>query len=185
MPLLPRGAAEPGGYRDRALLPRLGKTLPPGRFLYDTNVFIHALARRRSPLPALLLNSLDDAYVSGPTRAELAWLLGRLDPAHPNTAMTVTLVRTIIGRTDPDKILNPTRSQWLEAGTLAGHAARAIAGGGKSITTAAERQELIGDAMTAVLAHAAGCTIITEDADFDVLGRFLPRLSVLFYDRET
>ncbi len=180
MPLPPRDV---GGYRDRALLPRLGATLPPGRFLFDTNVFIHALARRRSPLPALLFRAIGDAYVSGPIRAELAWLLGRLDPVHPNTASTIGLIEAMIGRVIVDKVLNPTRSQWLEAGMLAGQAARTIAGGGKSIATAAERQELIGDAMTAVLAASAGCTIITEDADFDVLARFLPGLSVLFYDR--
>ena len=44
----------------------------------------------------------------------------------------------------------------LAAGSLAGRAARAIAGGAsKTVTSAADRQELIGDAITAILARAA------------------------------
>lgn len=66
---------------------------------------------------------------------------------------------------------------------MAGRAARAIAGGAKTITTAADRQELISDAITAILARSAGFTVITEDADFDILARLAPGLSVLFYDR--
>ena len=45
------------------------------------------------------------------------------------------------------------------------------------------RRELIGDAITAVVARAAGLTVITEDADFDILARLAPGLSVLFGDR--
>ena len=43
--------------------------------------------------------------------------------------------------------------------------------------------ELISDALTAVLAHQAGFTVVTEDADFDVLAQLIPGLDVLFYDR--
>jgi hypothetical protein len=53
----------------------------------------------------------------------------------------------------------------------------------RAVTTAADRQELIADAITAILARSARLTIITEDADFDVLARLTPGLSVLFYDR--
>jgi hypothetical protein len=34
-----------------------------------------------------------------------------------------------------------------------------------------------------VLARAAGFTVVTADADFDVLARLVPGLDVLFYDR--
>jgi len=80
-------------------------------------------------------------------------------------------------------VLVPTDADWLAAGTLAGRAARTIVGRAKTITTTADRQELIGDAITAILARAAGFTVITEDADFDILARLAPGLSVLFYDR--
>ena len=165
------------------MLPRIGAMLPPGPVLFDTNIFIHALAGRRLTLPPVLLVRMTDVFVSAPTRAELSWLLGRLDPDHPNTGRVVAAVRQILTRIDAGTILTPTAAQWLEAGTLAGRAARAIGGGAKSVTTATDRQELIADAITALLAREAACTIVTEDADFDVLTNLVPDLSVLFYDR--
>jgi predicted nucleic acid-binding protein len=66
---------------------------------------------------------------------------------------------------------------------LAGRVARALAGGGGRIATAFDRVELISDALTAILAHRVGFTIITEDRDFDLLAQLLPGLGVLFYDR--
>lgn len=183
MPSGRRGTTALLGYRDRAILPRVGAALLPTPVLFDTNVFIHALARRRSQLPAAVLDALHRAYVAAPTLAELSWLLGRLDPGHPNTAATVGTIRGAVGQIEAGTILTPTAAQWLEAGTLAGQAARAIAGGAKSVTTATDRQELIADAITALLARDAGCTIVTEDADFDVLASLLPGLTVLFYDR--
>jgi hypothetical protein len=39
-----RNSPEPTGYRDRALLPRLGGVLPSRPVVLDTNVFINALA---------------------------------------------------------------------------------------------------------------------------------------------
>jgi predicted nucleic acid-binding protein len=179
-----RGASsERIGYRDRTLLPHLGVTLPSGPVLLDTNVFINALTQREPSLPRMLLASLTDAFVAAPTRAELSWLIGRLDPDHPGTARVVAAIESAISHIDPAKVLVPMDADWLAAGTLAGRAARAIAGGAKTITTATDRQELIGDAITAILARAASFTVITEDADFDILARLVPGLSVLFYDR--
>jgi len=183
MPSRRRSSPEKIGYRDRTLLPRLGATLPSGPVVLDTNVFINALTQRNPPLPAILLASLTDAFVAAPTRAELSWLIGRLEPGHPGTGGVVAAIEGAISHIDPAKVLVPTDADWLAAGTLAGHAARAIAGGAKTITTAADRQELIGDAITAILARAVGFTVITEDADFDILARLAPGLSVLFYDR--
>ncbi len=62
-------------------------------------------------------------------------------------------------------------------------AARLLAGGGRRLASF-DRMELISDALTAVLACAAGCTIITEDVDFDLLAQLLPGLRVLYYDRQ-
>jgi len=183
MPPRRRGPADGSGYRDRTLLPRLGATMPSGPVLFDTNVFINALIGRGLRLPRTLAESLSDAFVAAPTRAELSWLVGRLDPNHPGTAHVVAAIDAAISRIDPAKVLVPLDADWLAAGTLAGRAARAIGGGAKAIATAGYRQELIADAITAILARAASLTIITEDADFDVLARLTPGLSVLFYDR--
>jgi predicted nucleic acid-binding protein len=183
MPPSRRGSPERIGYRDRALLPHLGATMPSGPVVLETNVFINALRQREPPLPRMLLASLTDAFVAAPTRAELSWLIGRLAPDHPGTARVVAAIEAAISHIDPAKVLVPTDADWLAAGSLAGRAARAIAGGAKTVTSAADRQELIGDAITAILARAAGFTVITEDADFDILARMAPGLSVLFYDR--
>jgi len=80
-------------------------------------------------------------------------------------------------------VLLAADADWLTAGELAGHAARIMAGGGRRIVSAFDRVELISDALTAVLARAAGFALVTEDRDFDVLSQLVTGLQVLFYDR--
>jgi predicted nucleic acid-binding protein len=149
----------------------------------DTNVFINALAGRGPPVLRALLEAVSRVFVAAPTRAELAWVRGRLDPDHSGTARVVAAYEALLSRIDPAKVLVPTDADWLAAGELAGHAARAVAGGGGRIATAFDRVELISDALTAVLAARAGFTVVTEDADFDTLAQLVPGLHVLFYDR--
>jgi predicted nucleic acid-binding protein len=152
--------------------------------LLDTNVFINVLAGRGPAVLSELVAALSRVFISAPTRAELAWVLGRLDPDHPNTARVVMAYRAVLSRIDPVKVLVPTDADWLAAGELAGSAARSIAGGGGKVATAFDRVELISDALTAVLARQAGVTVVTEDKDFDVLAEHLPDLKVLFYARD-
>lgn len=89
----------------------------------------------------------------------------------------------MLSRVRPAGVLIPADADWLAAGELAGRAARAIIGGGRKLATAFDRTELIGDALTAVLARSLGFTVITEDADFDLFAQLVPGLDVLFYDR--
>jgi predicted nucleic acid-binding protein len=170
------------GYRDRAVLPRLGSVAPRGPVLLDTNVFINALAGRGPPELEALLRSLPMSFLSGPTLAELSWPRGRLDPAHPQTQRVLEAYAQVLVRADPRKILAPSADQWARAGELAGRAARAAAGAVRSIRTAFDRVELINDAATAVVALDAGATIITQDGDFDLFLQLTPALDVLFYD---
>lgn len=169
--------------RDRATLPKLGQAVPHGPVLVDTNVFINALTGRGPAVLRVLLEALPRLFVAAPSRAELAWVRGRLEPGHPGTARVLATYEDLLARIDPAKVLVPADADWLVAGELAGRAARALAGGGGRITTAFDRVELISDALTAIVAHGAGSTVITEDADFDVLAQLLPGLKVLFYDR--
>jgi predicted nucleic acid-binding protein len=173
-------AITPIGYRDRALLPRLGSAVPRGPVLLDSNVFINALAGRGTPALQTLLANLTNCFVSGPVLLELRWPRGRLDPGHPDTASILSKFDAVIARLSPQKILVPDAAQWGEAGELAGTATRAIAGAQRRLTTA-ERIELMNDAVTAVVASAAGATIITQDADFDLFCQLDSRLDVLFY----
>jgi predicted nucleic acid-binding protein len=151
--------------------------------LLDTNVFINALAGRGPPVLRTLLEALPRVFVAAPTRAELAWVRGRLEPDHPGTARVLAVYEDLLSRLEPAKVLVPDDADWLAAGELAGQAARVIVGGGRKIATAFDRVELISDALTAILARNAGLTVVTEDADFDILGQLTPGLQVLFYDR--
>lgn len=169
--------------RERAALPKLGATAPNGPVLLDTNVFINALAGRGPAVLRSLLEVLPRLFVAAPTRAELAWIQGRLSPDHPGTAKVLSVYKGLLPRIDPSRVLVPNDADWLAAGELAGRAARAIAGGGTRVATAFDRVELISDALIAILARSARYSIVTEDADFDVLSQLLPGLHVLFYDR--
>lgn len=170
--------------RERATLPRLGSAAPDGELVLDTNVFIHALARRGPPVLRELLHATRRVFVAAPTRAELAWVRGRLDPTHPDTARTLAIYDHLLCAIAPSKVLVPGDEDWLAAGELAGRVARALAGGGGRIATAFDRVELISDALTAILARAARMTVVTEDAHFDLLAQLCPGLAMLFYDRE-
>lgn len=169
--------------RDRAALPRLGRLVPQIPMVFDTNVFINALAGRGPAVLQDLLRTVPRMFVAAPTRAELAWVRGRLDPGHPNTPRVLAVYEELLSRIDAGKVLIPGDREWLEAGELAGRAARALAGGGGRLSTAFDRVELISDALVAVLARSAGFTVVTEDAHFDVLAQLAPGLDVSFYDR--
>jgi len=170
--------------RDRSSVQKLGAGMPEGPVVLDTNVFINALAGRGPAALRRLLEALPRLFVAAPTRAELAWVQGRLDPDHPGTDRVLTTYKEVLERIDPAKVLVPDDRDWLEAGELAGRAARAVAGGGRKITTAFDRVELVSDALTAIVAAHAGFTIITEDSDYELLSQFLPALRVVFYDRD-
>jgi predicted nucleic acid-binding protein len=169
--------------RERAALPKLGATVPNGPVLLDTNVFINALAGRGPAVLRSLLEVLPRLFVAAPTRAELAWIRGRLSPDHPGTAKVLSVYKGLLARIDPSRVLVPNDGDWLAAGDLAGRAARAIAGSGTRVATAFDRVELISDALIAILARSVHYSIITEDTDFDILSQLLPGLHVLFYDR--
>lgn len=169
-------------YRDRTLLPRLGKAAPKGPVLLDTNVFINALAGRGPVELRTLLASLPIALSSGPVVAELSWTRGRLDPDDPRTALVVDRYDKALERIAPAKILPTDAADWPRAGRLAGTAARGIAGPTRSPAPAADRAELINDALTALAALRAGATIVTSDSDFDLFMQLEPGLDVIFYE---
>ena len=172
-----------GAERWPAGFSTLGDDVPTGPIVLDTNVFINALARRGPPVLAHLLAVVPRLFVAAPTRAELSWVSGRLDPDHRDTAKVLAKFHDLMQMIDPEKVLVPEDEDWASAGSLAGAAARMMAGGGKKIGTAFDRVELISDALTATLAAQGGFTVVTEDADYRVLGSLIPDLRVAFYVR--
>ena len=168
-------------YRDSAMLPRLGATVPSLPLLFDTNVILNALTGRGPPELKTLLANLPQSFVSAPVLAELSWTRGRLDPAHPNTAKVVGLIDQVLRQIDATKILTPTATQWEIAGESAGLAVRAIAGEIRTFKRTAERHEMLHDALTALVASEAGVCVVTQDRDFDLFAQLDPNLHVLFY----
>lgn len=171
------------GNHPPAPLPMLGPTAPNGPVLLDTNVFINALTGRGPPVLRQMLQVLPRFFVAAPTRAELAWLTGRLDPAHSGTARVLAETKAAQAHIDPVMVLLPDDADWRAAGESAGRVARDLASGGRRIATAFDRMELIHDALIAVLAVRAGCTVVTEDRDFAAFARLDGRLRVVFYER--
>lgn len=161
----------------------LGVTIPSGELLLDTNVFINALTARGPAILSKLLEEVPRAFVAATILAELSWMHGRLDPSHPNTTRVLAEQTMLLARIEPEKVLVPTETDWRAAGELAGQAARARAGSGGPAVIAVDRFELIGDALTAIVAARGGYTIIAEDRDFDLLAQLNPRLRVIFYRR--
>jgi len=161
----------------------LGPIVPDGPVLLDTNVFINALTGRGLSVLRQMLQVLPRFFVAAPTRAELAWLTGRLDPAHPGTARVLAETEAVQSRIDPVMVLLADDADWCAAGERAGRVARDLAGGGRRIATAFDRMELIHDALIAVLAARHGCTVVTEDRHFATFTRLDRALRVVFYDR--
>lgn len=169
--------------RPPAILPMLGDTAPDGPVLLDTNVFINVLTGRGPAVLRQMLQILPRFFVAAPTRAELAWLAGRLDPAHPGTARVLAATEGVQSHIDSVMMLVPDDADWRAAGQRAGTVARGFTGGRRRIATAFDRVELIHDALTATLAARAGCTVVTEDRDFAAFARLDARLRVMFYDK--
>lgn len=159
----------------------LGAAATHGPLLLDTNVFVNALTGRGPRILQALLVNLPQSFVSAAIVAELSWTKGRLDPGHPQTARVVATIDGTLARIDPAKILTPTADQWRLAGERAGTALRAVAGGSRSFRIAADRHEMLNDALTAIVASDAAVGIVTQDADFDLLMQIDPALQVLFY----
>lgn len=160
----------------------LGAVAPTGPLLLDTNVFIDALTGRGPSALKTLLTNLPNSWVSAPTIAELAWTKGRLSPDHPQTLQVVAAIDQTLGLIDSTKILTPTADQWRTAGERAGAAVRAVAGETRSFKSAADRHEMLNDALTAIVASEAGIGIITKDSDFDLFMQLDSALTVVFYD---
>jgi predicted nucleic acid-binding protein len=159
----------------------LGTAAFSGPVLLDTDVFIATLAGRGPRELAVLLANLSQSYVSGAVLSELAWTRGRLDPRHPDTAKVLEKYNAALSNIDHGRMLVPDADEWLRAGELAGTAARAIAGGGKSIKTAFDRMELLNDATTAIVAVRTGTTVLTSDRHFDLFMQIESDLRVVFY----
>ncbi len=106
--------------------------------------------------------------------AELTHLVGALDPGHPGTRRTLTILGETIDDIPPRRLTAPSTRAFGEAGMLAGLAAR-LSGRGKTVA-------LLADALLLLQAAETGCDLLTGNvADFDLLDQLLPGTGVVFY----
>jgi hypothetical protein len=143
--------------------------------LLDTTVYIDMLQRR---LPSEVKDLLGGRQInhSAVAVAELSHPLGRLDPAHPKTAGTVSAVRAAIAAIPDHRLRAPSVQAMIEAGILTGLIAR-LQGLPKT-----NRQPLLNDAMLFLQALEGACCLLSRNvSDLDLLQQLAPAGRVLFY----
>ncbi len=165
-------------YRDRSQLTFLSSLKRPfPKLLLDTTVYVDVL---QGVIPeqmeiALRAASLWHCTV---TEAELAFLAGLLDPAHPDTAHLISQVSASVDMRPVHRILSPDREIWREAGILAGLLART------QRLEKFSRRKLLNDALIYLTATKHGCAVLTRNvSDFDLLMQVNGKGKAVFYHR--
>lgn len=163
--------------RDRSSLTFVESlTRPPAGLLLDTTVYIDELQGRLSRRAEMVLRAAQ-LWHSTVTEAELASILGILDPRHKDTPSVTSEVLAVLEGRPSHRILNPDGEVWREAGILAGVLAR-LQGYGKS-----DRRRTLNDALIFLSAAKQGCAVLTRNvADFDLLMQLAPFGRVVFYE---
>ncbi|HEY6767954.1 MAG TPA: type II toxin-antitoxin system VapC family toxin [Candidatus Sulfotelmatobacter sp.] len=171
----PDRRSQPLQRRPDAQLHFIETTGIPSKLLYDTTVYIDTLRGKFPGAGRFILRTVE-AWHSPVAEAELAVLVGSLDPAHPNTRTTIDEIAISISHRALHRTIIPDVTTWREAGILSGILAR-LQGYDKS-----QRRRLLNDALLFVTARRHGCTVLTRNiGDFDFLQQLDPAGRVLFY----
>jgi predicted nucleic acid-binding protein len=146
------------------------------KLLLDTTVYIDQL-QGRFPLGLDLNLNAAKIWHSTVTECEMAALAGLLDPAHPGSASVVDQVLASIGQRPENRIVNPGRETWRDAGILSGTLAR-LQQYGK-----ADQRRVLNDALILLSAAKEGLTVLTRNiADYDLLMQLAPHAKAVFYE---
>lgn len=146
---------------------------PP--LLLDTTVYIDALQDRLPDALAELLR-IRQLNHSAVVVAELSHLLGRLDPAHRQTAQVCQAVQTTIANIPVHRLQAPSVTVMAESGIMVGIYAR-LQGLQRH-----DRQTLLNDAQLFLQALDQGCHLLTRNiGDMDYLQQIQPAGRVIFY----
>ena len=165
--------------RPKAGLAFLGRTSKaPKKLLYDTTVYIDILQDHFPSDGDLAIRALD-AYHSPVTEAEMLFAIGRLDPAHPETAANLKKIADVLEKRPLHRTLLPDQSIWRDAGAMTGILIR-LQG-----YSDGDRQRLLNDALIFCTARKHGLAVLTRNiGDFDLLQQLDARGNVLFYERK-
>ena len=159
-------------------LPLLGpKPVAGPPLLIDTTVYIDVLQGRAPPELVAMLR-LRQVNHSSITVGELAYLLGRLDPAHQGTETAVREIVATINDIPAHRLSAPSPQAVLEASIVSGIVAR-LTGRPK-----ADRQPLLNDACLFLHALESGAVLLSRNlADMDLIAQLVPAGRMLLYRR--
>ena len=157
-------------------LPFLTEPVAAGQpLLLDTTVYIDAL-KGRLPTEVADLMRVRQSNHSAIAIAELAHLLGRLDPSHAGTATVGKAIRRAIDEIPTHRVSEPSTQAIVDAGILTGIVARL-----RNLPST-QRQPLFNDAALFFQAFENGCCILSRNiADFDCVLQLVPTGRVLLY----
>lgn len=144
--------------------------------MLDTTVYIH-VAQGKAPRGILATLASGGPHLHASVcLAELAASLGRLEPGDGRSKARVAFLTELLREVPAHRIHSPTADDWIEAGVLAGTAAR--------LFDAAERDRhrLLNDCLLFFTALRQGATILTANLrDFDQLTQLMRSAKVAFY----
>jgi predicted nucleic acid-binding protein len=155
---------------DAAAIPR------GGRLLLDSSVHIDAM-RRRVPAPVQELILTRRLAHSAVVASELAWALGYLDSAHPDTAHNKASIEGILARMAAGGVAVPDPQNWLDAALAAATLSR------RQTYDRDHRRKVMNDALIFFQSRTLGTVLISRNIkDFDLLDQLVPGSTILFYE---
>ncbi len=169
----PQRNAPPIRRRPDADLPWIGAEGPWRELLLDTCVYLDVL-KGKTPREVDDLLQLRIVNHSTVALAELTHLHGRLDPKHPDTRKTLSVIGAVINDIPPHRLTPPPLRAYAEAGMLAGLVAR-LSGREAGVS-------LVNDALLFLQAREGGLALVTANVgDFDLFDQALPGSGLLLY----
>lgn len=165
--------------RDDAALPLVGDAVRAGASLIlDTTVYIDQMQGRLPEVVGALVE-IRTVFHSTVAVAELMHVIGRLDPAHPETANVVAQVRTQVTAIPEHRLREPDADIQAQAAVLAGVLCR-VQGYAND-----DRLRALHNAMIFLQARKLGLTILTRNIkDYDFLLQLVPDGRALLYRQQ-
>jgi hypothetical protein len=153
--------------------PWIGTPQPGAELLLDTCVYLDVLQGKSPPEIDELLQ-LRIVNHSTVALAEMTHLFGRLDPNHPGTRGTLSMIGSVIDDIPAHRLTAPSPRAFGEAGMLAGLATRL---GGR-----VSGVQLLNDALLFLQARDMSYALVSANlSDFDLFDQLLPGSGVLLY----
>ena len=165
-------------YRPKAELPydllRLPSDAP---LLFDATVYIDLL-KGDLPTPIVTLVASRVILHGAPALAELAVVVGVLNPQDARTTDTLKPILETLERISPARIVVPSHDVWLEASLLAGILARTQG------IPKTDRCKFLSDALLFLIAAESQSVLISRNSrDIDLLLQMKPGVRVLLYEQ--